>query len=1210
MFTVFGGARAVGAVRLPQFVRPLYYRVRVQEAAATAAPAEAAPAPTASMPTAPAEPTAARTYTVSGGDSLWSIAQNTLGRGERWIDVWHLNRDRIGDPNLIFPGQELLISAAEIHRPGGTRPGAAISEVPRVIPPTTGGAPLSSAGTELKSEASRQAETLIRSLENLAASVAPRDVENERLQAYVSEAKTYAQSLAAATTTVGIVDAGAGLIDVTRDATSTAWTLFAEHAAAAPSETSAPLTFPVYRRGPEAQVSPPTATAPRTETLPVTLAALDATALGRTVGASITTDGIALAEQGRITALVSTTVPLIVEAIITPAPARERAEDLAFAVVGEATHILGTGSGGAATAEMAAPTASQATAAPVAKSEPGTPAAFSFADKSAIGTSIPGQVAAQFGAATAATSELQSLIDSTFTLVGDPGKLFGAAALGLATQEAEKSAAAERSPSEPQTMPRVPIAFHTNIGQIAQAYSFTTQNLEAVASLAREGLALATAAVAMQTGHPDAVVALANPQIQSILAGFDLSVTHQGVVAYSEHGARIAEEAGIVGRGAFHSFAGGYFAAPQSGIRGEAASPLAAPAPNINLQAPAGPQATAGAGTISSAEFNSALDAIGLAQQAMNEAQSAMRASADPAAAQALRQANQALGLALENFAVGVQNPNNKNSFQAAKEDAGNARALAQQVTEQAAASRGTAGLDEASIDLAEAVTAMDAERGMEMARAAAEATGESEGEAESSGLAAPVPGIAPAGLAAESMDIGSAVDKTSDAAEAVNGSVYAVQAAVSGNYKTTVVVAAFNGMMSSLAAVANNAQAVANIANETTAAPTASKVAAISLTGAVAALTDAYGIAYNLNQALMSTPTAALAGNPQALAAIAATAVALGKISTDTAIAASAVVAAVNNPEAAHTAAEAARQAQAVKNDMFAVFTPGARNAGEFAGLEAYGWAESTKNLNIKQSLEAGRETGVLVAPTTEQIKTEETGIRVVGTKKGEPAAPGEEPAVPMGSAEEQAAMEGGGRSPAQFKADLSPAVAAGRLSSSQAETAAGAITAGVQSGTLSLDQGIAVQNAVNAGNLSANAAATIGKLGTTAAFAGGGWGALGPDGFSATQAIDIGGFTNFGERGVGPPAPRVGGEEGRTTEGPAAPPAPPAVPTSTPTEQQAMEDGGPPAAPPGPPDMTPSEADAATGGTTAPTGPTGSPDSVGTPSGPTGGPTGESTS
>lgn len=52
-----------------------------------------------------------RTYTVKSGDCLWRIAQNLLGKGSRYTEIYNLNRDKIKNPNLIYTGQVLTIPA-------------------------------------------------------------------------------------------------------------------------------------------------------------------------------------------------------------------------------------------------------------------------------------------------------------------------------------------------------------------------------------------------------------------------------------------------------------------------------------------------------------------------------------------------------------------------------------------------------------------------------------------------------------------------------------------------------------------------------------------------------------------------------------------------------------------------------------------------------------------------------------------------------------------------------------------------------------------------------------------------------------------------------------------------------------------------------------------------------------------------------------------
>lgn len=40
---------------------------------------------------------------------LWQIALNVYGNASRWIAIYEANEGRIDNPNLIFPGQRLLI---------------------------------------------------------------------------------------------------------------------------------------------------------------------------------------------------------------------------------------------------------------------------------------------------------------------------------------------------------------------------------------------------------------------------------------------------------------------------------------------------------------------------------------------------------------------------------------------------------------------------------------------------------------------------------------------------------------------------------------------------------------------------------------------------------------------------------------------------------------------------------------------------------------------------------------------------------------------------------------------------------------------------------------------------------------------------------------------------------------------------------------------
>jgi nucleoid-associated protein YgaU len=54
----------------------------------------------------------AQSYTVKSGDSLSKIAKHFYGDGNKWHQIYEANRDKIKNPDLIHPGQELTIPAA------------------------------------------------------------------------------------------------------------------------------------------------------------------------------------------------------------------------------------------------------------------------------------------------------------------------------------------------------------------------------------------------------------------------------------------------------------------------------------------------------------------------------------------------------------------------------------------------------------------------------------------------------------------------------------------------------------------------------------------------------------------------------------------------------------------------------------------------------------------------------------------------------------------------------------------------------------------------------------------------------------------------------------------------------------------------------------------------------------------------------------------
>lgn len=43
------------------------------------------------------------------GDCLWNIAKKYYGNGRKWKKIYNANKDKISDPNIIYPKQKLVI---------------------------------------------------------------------------------------------------------------------------------------------------------------------------------------------------------------------------------------------------------------------------------------------------------------------------------------------------------------------------------------------------------------------------------------------------------------------------------------------------------------------------------------------------------------------------------------------------------------------------------------------------------------------------------------------------------------------------------------------------------------------------------------------------------------------------------------------------------------------------------------------------------------------------------------------------------------------------------------------------------------------------------------------------------------------------------------------------------------------------------------------
>jgi DNA-binding SARP family transcriptional activator len=100
-----------------------------------------------------------RVHIVVAGDSLWDLALTYLGSGDRWHEIYDLNRGRqqpgggtLTDPARIYPGWDLLIPAARPHPPHRrgnppARPPAVASPGPGRSPHPAGSTPAAGPGT-------------------------------------------------------------------------------------------------------------------------------------------------------------------------------------------------------------------------------------------------------------------------------------------------------------------------------------------------------------------------------------------------------------------------------------------------------------------------------------------------------------------------------------------------------------------------------------------------------------------------------------------------------------------------------------------------------------------------------------------------------------------------------------------------------------------------------------------------------------------------------------------------------------------------------------------------------------------------------------------------------------------------------------------------------------------------------------------------------
>lgn len=72
-------------------------------------PVKPRPAPEVPQPAAEKAVPAPRSYTIKSGDSLSKIAKQFYGNAQDWQKIYQANKDKIKNPDLIHPGQTIII---------------------------------------------------------------------------------------------------------------------------------------------------------------------------------------------------------------------------------------------------------------------------------------------------------------------------------------------------------------------------------------------------------------------------------------------------------------------------------------------------------------------------------------------------------------------------------------------------------------------------------------------------------------------------------------------------------------------------------------------------------------------------------------------------------------------------------------------------------------------------------------------------------------------------------------------------------------------------------------------------------------------------------------------------------------------------------------------------------------------------------------------
>ena len=71
------------------------------------------------------------TYHVKKRDTLWDIAKRELGDPFRWPEIYALNRSKVKNPNLIYPGTVLTMPVRSVPKPPAPKPPAPKPPAPK-----------------------------------------------------------------------------------------------------------------------------------------------------------------------------------------------------------------------------------------------------------------------------------------------------------------------------------------------------------------------------------------------------------------------------------------------------------------------------------------------------------------------------------------------------------------------------------------------------------------------------------------------------------------------------------------------------------------------------------------------------------------------------------------------------------------------------------------------------------------------------------------------------------------------------------------------------------------------------------------------------------------------------------------------------------------------------------------------------------------------